>query len=209
MAEMPPHFFARVDESPDELFYSTPRFVQHIDEAAIAAVGALYAELLPPDGEILDLQSSWVSHLPETYRARRVVGLGMNAEELAANPRLADWVVHNLNTDPTLPYPDASFDGCIDTVSIQYLQHPVAVFREVRRVLRPGAPFIVTFSNRCFPTKAVAAWRALDDTGHVQLVAYYFAESGGWEEITARNCTPATRDRTDPLYAVYAWKARP
>jgi SAM-dependent methyltransferase len=206
MAELRADFFDRVDEAPDEEFYNAPRLVQHIDAAAIAAVGALYAELLPPDGDILDLQSSWVSHLPRTFSVRSLSGLGMNAEELAANPRLTSWVVHNLNREPRLPYDDEAFDGCIDTVSVQYLQRPIEVFREVNRVLRPGAPFVLTFSNRCFPTKAIAAWRALGDAEHVQLVAVYFNQSGGWQEITARNCTPPADGYTDPVFAVYARK---
>ena len=206
MAELRPDFFQRIDEAPDEEFYAAPRFVQHIDNAAIAAAGALYAELLPAHGDVLDLQSSWVSHLPDSFDARSVVGLGMNAEELARNPRLASWVVQNLNREPRLPFDDESFDGCIDTVSVQYLQQPIAVFREVLRVLRPGAPFILTFSNRCFPSKAVAAWRALDDNGHVELVAAYFGQCGGWSSIDARNCTPRSDAYTDPLFAVFARK---
>src|SRR5581483_34810 len=145
MAELRAEFFDRLDDEPDEQFYSAPRLVQHIDDAAIAAVGALYAELLPERADILDLQSSWVSHLPESFAVRTLTGLGMNADELAANPRLTSWTVHNLNRDPCLPYDDAAFDGCIDTVSVQYLQRPVEVFREVNRVLRPGAPFVLTF----------------------------------------------------------------
>lgn len=206
--ELRPEFFDRVDDESDEVFYDQPRFVQHIDEAAIATVGKLYAELLPAGGDLLDLQSSWVSHLPPDFAVRSLAGLGMNAAELAGNPRLNSWVVHNLNLDPRLPYDDQQFDGCIDTVSVQYLQRPVEVFRGVRRVLRPGAPFIVTFSNRCFPTKAVAAWRSLDDTGHVNLVAEYFAQSGGWNRnLEARDCTPKSSGHTDPVYAVIARRA--
>jgi SAM-dependent methyltransferase len=206
MTELRPEFFERIDDAPDEEFYAAPRFVQHIDEAAIEAIGALYAELLPADGDILDLQSSWVSHLPASFTTRSVVGLGMNAQELANNPRLSSWVVHNLNRAPTLPFADASFDGCIDTVSVQYLQQPVAVFREVQRALRPGGPFILTFSNRCFPSKAVAAWRALDDSGHVQLVAAYLGQCGGWDDIDVRDCTPRTGGYSDPVFAVFARK---
>jgi SAM-dependent methyltransferase len=149
-AAFPPGFFDRADPGIDTEFYTSPRLVTHIDDRAIAAVGALYAEL-GLDGEVLDLMSSWVSHFPS--RPRRLVGLGLNATELAANPMLAEWVVHDLNANPTLPFPDASFDDATCCVSVDYLTTPVALFREVGRVLRPGGRFVVTFSNRCFPTQ--------------------------------------------------------
>ena len=130
--------------------------------------------------------SSWVSHLPPELELERVAGIGMNAEELAENPRLTEHAVQNLNADPALPYSDGAFDAVLCCVSVQYLTRPVEVFADVGRVLRPGAPFVVTFSNRCFPTKAVAAWRALDDDGHAALVAEYARQSGafGPAEVT-------------------------
>jgi SAM-dependent methyltransferase len=193
-----PQAFARYDESPDERFYTEPRFVEHIDEVAIADVERLHRERLPAGGEILDLMSSWVSHLPADVAYARVIGLGMNAAELAGNPRLATFVVHDLNATPALPFADASFDAATICVSIQYLTAPVAVLRDLARVVRPGGPAIVTFSNRCFPTKAVAIWQGLDDRAHLQLVAKYFA-SAGWQEIEQVASPPRP---ADPLYAV-------
>jgi len=201
-----PRYFRRQDESPDALFYAEPRLTVHIDDGAIAAVTALYRELLPADGEILDLMSSWRSHLPEDVRYRRVIGLGMNAVEMAENPRLDDFVLHDLNADPRLPFPDASFDGACITVSVQYLTRPVEVFREINRVLRPGAPLAVTFSNRCFPTKAVALWLATSDVDHARLVATYFFESGNWGDICMEDRSPRPKGAGDPLYAVWSWK---
>jgi len=173
--------------------------VTHIDDAAIAAVTQLYREYLPAGGAILDLMSSWVSHLPPEARYGRVVGLGMNAEELAANPRLDDRVVHDLNVDPTLPFGDGEFDGAGLCVSIQYLAQPVEVLRDVGRALRPNAPLIVTFSNRCFPTKAVFLWQGLDDAGHAALVRRYLEWAGNWESVEALDRSP---EGSDPLYAV-------
>ncbi|MGH3087767.1 MAG: class I SAM-dependent methyltransferase, partial [Rubrobacteraceae bacterium] len=164
---LPPEAFRRYDEAPDEEFYGFPRFVTHIDDAAIAAVTQLYREFFPPGGAVLDLMSSWVSHLPPEIEYSRVSGLGMNEEELEKNPRLGDFVVHDLNADPRLPYDAAEFDGCGICVSIDYLTRPVDVLREVGRVLKPKAPLIITFSNRCFPEKAVAVWHTLDDAGHM------------------------------------------
>lgn len=194
--------FRRIDESPDELFYGEPRLVTHIDDAAIAAVTQLYRELLPRDGEILDLMSSWVSHLPPEVPYRHVVGLGMNAQELAANPRLDASVVHNLNAEPQLPFEDNSFDAATICVSIDYLTQPVAVLRDVARVLRPGGALVITFSNRCFPTKAVAAWHMTDDAGHLALVEDWLREAGGWVGIRSLDRSPGRRG--DPLYAVVA-----
>lgn len=199
---LPPDLFARDDERDDDEFYTQPRLVQHIDDGAIAAATALYRELLPVGGAVLDLMSSWVSHLPADVDYSAVVGLGMNEAELRANPRLSSYVVQSLNRQQQLPFADASFDGAICTVSVQYLTHPVEVFREVGRVLRPGAPFAVTFSNRCFPTKAVAIWLHVDDAGHMQLVRRYFDDSGAFG--AARLVEPLRRRWGDPLFGVVA-----
>ena len=131
LPELPPRAFAKADPSPDSAFYAEPRFVTHIDDGAVAAVTALYRELFPPGGVVLDLMSSWVSHLPGDVEYAEVVGHGMNAEELAANPRLSRWFVQDLNRDPALPLGDASVDAAAICVSIQYLQRPVEVLREV------------------------------------------------------------------------------
>ena len=199
---LPPAAYAREDESGDDAFYLIPRKVVHIDDGAIAALGRLYAEVLPAGGHLLDFMSSWRSHLPEGFRAADVVGLGMNAEEMADNPQLTRFVVHDVNRDPRLPFGDAEFDGAMCAVSVQYLTHPLRVFREVARVLRPGGPFVVSFSNRCFPTKAVAAWLYANDEQHVELVRSYFDTAGVFEYVK-------TEDRSaggygDPLYAVWA-----
>ena len=100
--ELPEYLFARQDESNDEDFYSTPRFVTHIDDATIDALTQYYREILKPEHEVLDLMSSWISHLPVDESYRHVAGLGMNQEELDRNPRLDDRQVHNLNSDPTM-----------------------------------------------------------------------------------------------------------
>ncbi len=198
---LPREAFRRYDETPDEDFYRTPRLVTHIDDRAIAAVTQLYRELFAPDGEILDLMSSWVSHLPPEIEYRRVVGLGMNTRELEKNPRLDEFVVQNLNRIPELPFGDAEFDGVGICVSIDYLTRPVAVLREVGRVLKVGSPVVITFSNRCFPTKAVAIWNQLDDRGHTLLVRRYLEEAGNFRSVRSLDRSPR-RLFTDPLYAV-------
>jgi len=199
----PDGFFTRRDEGDDRRFYGEPRAVYHIDDGAIAAVRDLYDEL-GLYGEVLDLCSSWVSHLART--PQRLVALGMNAAELEENEQAQEWVVHDLNREPALPFAAASFDGAMCTVSVDYLIRPLEVFDEVARVLRPGAPFVCTFSNRCFPTKAIRGWLGTDDEFHVRLVAEYFCRSTGWDPPRAeQRPTPLAGD---PLFAVWAQRSR-
>ncbi len=195
--------FRRYDETPDSLFYRQPRFVTHIDDAAIAAVTQVYRELFPPGGDVLDLMSSWVSHLPSEVAYRQVFGLGMNEAELAANPRLNGYVVHDLNAHASIPLETATFDAAAICVSIQYLTHPVEVLRDLGRVLRPASVLAITFSNRCFPTKAVSIWQALDDTGHGELIDEYLRQAGNWTDIELQDRSSAIPG-ADPLYAVIA-----
>lgn len=198
--------FRRMDESADEKFYDFPRFVSHIDDGAIRFVTGIYREYFPQKGgAILDLMSSWVSHLPEEIDYSRVAATGMNEAELAANPRLSEYVAQNLNTNQTLPFGDAEFDGAAICVSVQYLTKPATVFREIGRVLRNDVPLIVTFSNRCFPTKAVYAWQMLDDEGHIALVKKYFAASYAFKDIEIVRHEPRGGD---PLYAVIGYAAK-
>ena len=199
--ELPPIFFDRQDDSDDSLFYSMPRFVVHIDPETIAALTQVYRELLPPRGTILDLMSSWVSHLPEEREFTRVAGLGMNAMELAKNPRLTDHVVQDLNHQPELPYDTASFDAIVNAVSIQYLTHPVEVFRSCARVLRPGGLHVVALSHRCFPTKAIRAWHVLPPKQRLEVVRTYFRNAGGYDVPTVLDRSPGG---ADPLWIVVA-----
>ena len=202
---LPPDAFQRIDETPDEVFYRTPRLVTHLEEGAIGAVTQLYREYFPANGAILDLMSSWISHLPPEVVYGRVAGLGMNREELEANPRLTEFVVQNLNTHIRLPFEDNAFDGAGLCVSIDYLTDPTAVLREAGRVLKPGAPLVITFSNRCFPTKAIAIWHALDDRGHMALVQRFLTDTALFTALETLDRSPR-HGRSDPLYAVIGRK---
>ena len=203
----PDWFFDRDDETTDTAFYRPARLVTHIDDAAIAAVGQLYAELgidgsAPDPRRVLDLMSSWVSHL--LTAPDELVVLGMNAAELAANPMATERVVRDLNTDPTLPFADHSFDAVLCCVSIDYLVRPVEVLAEAARVLRPGGTLVLTFSNRCFPTKAIHGWLSTDEAGRCAIVATYVRLAGGFTDPGVTLRTPDRRYRGDPLYAVVA-----
>jgi SAM-dependent methyltransferase len=175
---LPPGAFAKEDPDNDAEFYAEARLETHIDDAAIAALTDFYRLVLPPGGVVLDLMSSWISHLPAEVAYGQVIGHGMNAEELAANPRLGRWFIQDLNQDPVLPLNDDSLDAAMICVGVQYLQQPVAVMNELRRTLRPGAPLVVSFSNRCFPTKAVAIWLNSGPRDHARLVEIYLRTAG-------------------------------
>ncbi len=197
---LPPEAFAKQDGGADFDFYGPPRLVTHIDEAAVEALTRHYASRLKSGDRVLDLMSSWVSHLPPGVDLE-VVGHGMNAEELAANPRLGRWFVQDLNQDAVLPEADEAFDAVLVCVAVQYLQHPLAVFREIRRVLKPDGVAIASFSNRCFPTKAVAIWRALDMNGQAALIRLYL-EKAGFQDVQAHLLADGRSG--DPLIAVEA-----
>jgi len=195
--------FTRRDDGDDAVFYAQERLVHHLDQPARDALTAYYRDVLPAGGRVLDLMSSWVSHLPEDQGFADVTGLGMNETELAANPQLTGYCVHDLNADPVLPLADQSFDACLIALSVQYLTRPLEVFADISRVLRPGGVCVVSFSNRCFPTKAVAIWTALDDPGHTGLVATYFRQTNGFGEPVYENLSDPG-GRTDPIYVVSA-----
>jgi SAM-dependent methyltransferase len=188
--------FARIDDSDDRRFYAVERKVTHLEDGAIEALRAYYGAVLPAGGDVLDLMSSWRSHLPWGGLGR-VVGLGMNGAEMEDNPQLSSWVVHDLNASPRLPFEDDAFDAAVCTVSVQYLTSPVEVCTDVRRVLRAGAPFALAFSNRCFPTKAVALWRHGTDADHVDLVRAYLASAGFADVTDLRLPSP-----DDPVFVV-------
>ncbi|KAK7290403.1 hypothetical protein RIF29_04804 [Crotalaria pallida] len=201
--------FQRFDESPDSLFYDSPRFVTHIDDPAIASLTKYYSTVFPPSNtpgvSILDMCSSWVSHFPSGYKQERVVGLGLNEEELKRNPVLTEYVVQDLNVNPTLPFEDNSFDIITNVVSVDYLTKPLDVFKEMRRTLKPGGLAIMSFSNRCFWTKAISIWTSTGDADHVMIVGSYFHYAGGFEPSQGVDISP-NPGRSDPMYIVYSRK---
>ncbi len=208
--------FSRNDESKDPVFYEKPRLVHHVDGQARAHMTELYKNLLRPDMAVLDLMSSWRSHLPDSVPLSSVVGLGLNDREMGENQDLTGHVVHDLNDEPRLSFADGLFDAVLCSVSVEYLTQPFDVFREVARVLKPGGVFVNTFSNRWFPPKAIALWSELTDFERMGLVGEYFMESGRYGNLktfSARGWPRPEDDRyygenptSDPLYAVWAEK---
>ena len=201
--EFPANFFRREDGSSDRYFYENPRFVTHIDDGTIEALTTFYEEVIPENAKILDLMSSWISHLPSNGKYDEVYGLGMNQEELENNPHLTETLVHDLNSTPTTTLPSNFFDIALCAVSVQYLTQPVEVFREVARTLKSGGVFIVSFSHRMFPTKAVEVWKSLGTEDRTQLVGAYFQISELFDEPTLVKREPT---KADPLWIVFATK---
>ena len=208
--------FDRKDERPDERFYDSPRFVQHIDDTAIEMVRNTYGRFLAGGMRVLDLMSSWQSHVPMNVSLESLVGLGLNKEELKRNSQLTDFTVQDLNVNKILPYAIDTFDAVLNTVSVEYLTDPIAIFKDVARVLRPGGHFIVTFSNRWFPPKAVKIWEELHDFERMGLVLEYFMQSGGFTNLhtySIRGLPRPHKDKyypdllySDPVYAVWGQK---
>lgn len=204
----------KLDESDDRLFYDAPRFVTHVDESFIQQLTDLYRERLKPNTRIFDMMSSWVSHLPAEMEFE-VEGHGLNPEELARNPRFSHYFVQNLNQNQLFPLPDQSFDAVLNTVSVQYLQRPEAVFAEIYRVLKPKGIAIISFSNRMFYQKAIQAWRDGSEGDRIELVKSYFVAVPGFSapEVVARPSTvPSFLQMLgvgggDPFYAVIAQRS--
>jgi hypothetical protein len=205
--------FQREDDGTDLVFYKAPRFVQHIDDRAIEVVKGIYGGFVHDGMRVLDLMSSWTSHLPEALRLKQLSGLGLNAKELKKNKALSDWVVHDLNENPILPYKAESYDAVVCTVSIEYVVDPETLFKEIGRILRPGGMFIVTFSNRWFPEKVINIWKDLHEFERMGLVAEYFQKSDMFTDLetySVRGLPRPTNDKyfpelmdSDPIYAVW------
>ena len=202
---IPEQLFTKEDSNDDRLFYASPRLVKHIDENACHVLKNYYDHLLKDGDAVLDLMSSWVSHLPDHKHYSRVSGHGMNQIELQNNTQLTDFHIQNLNAEQQLPYGDKEFDLCTIAVSVQYLTSPVQVFREIYRVLKPNGTCCVSFSNRMFPTKAILAWRMFTSEDHCRLVSWYFERTGEFREIQSAQLV-SENSNFDPLYVVTAKK---
>lgn len=198
------------DSSDDQLFYAEPRFVHHLDGAFRERLTALYRDRIPAHAEVLDLMSSWVSHLPDDVTYGRVIGHGLNEKELAANKRLDSHWLQNLNVDQQIPLHSDSVDAVLIVAGWQYLQYPEAVAAELLRIIRPGGQLIVAFSNRMFFTKAPQVWADGSDRDHLATVAQVLMAQG-WprpeliaEQTRAKGWQGLIGGTGDPFFAVIA-----
>jgi len=199
----PRHFFRRTDETSDDVFYRDARFVTHVDNATIKELTKFYSEMIPHNSDVLDLMSSWVSHLPSDIDYKQVIGIGMNRQELASNQQLDDFVIHDLNANPELALPNSEFDFVLNAFSVQYLTQPVAVFSTIARLLRPGGISIVAFSHRMFPTKAINGWQHLNKEDRIRLVGSYHVLTNDFEDPIYFDRSP---EKADPLSIVVSRK---
>ncbi|SMC20242.1 Methyltransferase domain-containing protein [Desulfacinum hydrothermale DSM 13146] len=212
-----PDAFTREDDSDDAVFYERDRFVSHLDRTALDTVERIVGSLVVEQAPIiLDLMAGWDSHLPEGIRPGKVVGLGLNENELRSNTALDEYVIHDLNRDPRLPFADGTFDVVVNTVSVDYLTRPFDVFRDVGRILKPGGLFLVVFSNRMFQQKAVKVWKEASEEERVIIVEDYFRSvpAFGETQVAISKGLPRPQDDkyahlglpSDPIYAVWAEK---
>lgn len=207
--------FSRQDETDDEIFYSKDRFVSHLDDFALNTVESIISQLIVEEHPvILDLMAGWDSHIPEDVKPGKLIGLGLNRNELSENKALDEFILHDLNEHPSLPFPDKTFDAVINTVSVDYMTKPVHVFRDVGKILKPGGLFLVIFSNRMFPEKAVKVWNDADEESRIVLVEELFERAGFFEKssVFVSKGKPRPKDdkyahmgiSSDPIYAIYA-----
>ncbi|WP_319548750.1 methyltransferase domain-containing protein [Desulfogranum marinum] len=208
--------FGRENEADDTSFYASPRLVHHLDQTARQHVQNTYQRLLKPGEKILDLMSSWQSHLPDSLRDCDVTGLGLNEEELRQNKQLSSYTLHNLNNHPELPYPDQSFDAVICTVSIEYLSQPYEVMKEISRVLRKNGTCIIIISDRWFPGKQILPWSDLHPFERQGLVVDYFISRKSFSHLQTESIRGYPRPvddahfmsmrYADPIFAVWGVK---
>ncbi|WP_320667843.1 methyltransferase domain-containing protein [Prochlorococcus sp. MIT 1307] len=170
------------DNNDDSFFYAQPRFVHHLDETFRSLLTNLYAEQISQDSVVLDLMSSWVSHLPQGIKYKRVIGHGLNRIELEKNNRLDSFWLQDLNRDQKLPLDDSSIDVCLMVAAWQYLQYPEEVAVEIRRILSPQGKLIVSFSNRAFWTKAPLVWKEGSSSDHINYVSDVLI-SNSWTSV--------------------------
>ncbi|RQD56871.1 MAG: class I SAM-dependent methyltransferase [Desulfonatronovibrio sp. MSAO_Bac4] len=207
--------FERADDDRDSTFYQKPRLIDHVDRQASDHMRRNYSSIITPGMKVLDLMSSVNSHLPEDFDLD-VIGLGMNMEEIQANPLLSAHIVHDLNLKPELPFADSSFDAVICSLSVEYLTHPYRVAREASRILKPGGAFIVGFSNRWFPAKVTELWQELHEFERIGFVLDLFLKTDSFENLSTtsiRNWWRPENDAhinqtwiSDPVYIVNARK---
>lgn len=209
--------FVRRDESDDRAFYANARMVCHLDVFALSTVQRVIGTLVTePDPMILDLMASWDSHIPPAVRPKGVVGLGLNETELQQNLALTEYVIHDLNADPSLPFGEDTFNVVLNTVSVDYMTQPIEVFQEVARILKPAGLYLVIFSNRMFKSKATKVWRESTEEERALLAELFFRIAGGFESphtFVSRGHPRPPDDKyapygipSDPIWAVYAEK---
>ena len=166
------------DISDDEIFYQQPRFAHHLSDSFRTRLTSLYSEYLLKHHIILDLMSSWVSHLPTNIRYKKVIGHGMNQAELSTNQRLDSFFVQNLNKKQNMPIEDSSIDVGLIVAGWQYLQYPEKVSLELSRIIKSDSLLIISFTNRAFWTKAPNIWTYSSEENRIEYVTSVLTDNG-------------------------------
>ena len=194
----------------DEIFYQQPRFVHHLSDSFRNRLTSLYSEYLLNHHIILDLMSSWVSHLPSNISYKKVIGHGMNETELSSNERLDRFFVQNLNKKQNMPIEDSSVDVGLIVAGWQYLQYPEKVSLELSRVIKSDSLLIISFTNRAFWTKAPNIWTYSSEEKRIEYVTSVLT-CNGWriekilnEKTQDKKLFGFYSSESDPFYSVIA-----
>lgn len=198
-----PAAFTRANNEVDTIFFSSRQENTLMDAGARTAVTALYQTALPAGGSVLDLMCGALSHFPQEAHFTSVVGVDVSRAALDENNALTERVVQDLNVTPMLDLPDESMDAVCLCDGLAYLTQPLVVLKEACRVLRPGAPLIVTFSDNFHAAKAVALWQALEPADRVRLVSILLSRAGFVELDTGEVVPPEDLNAwNDTVHAV-------
>tara|TARA_B100001769_G_scaffold25409_1_gene16774 strand:- start:11 stop:661 length:651 start_codon:yes stop_codon:yes gene_type:complete len=208
--KLSPYDRNKSDISDDGIFYQQPRFVHHLSDSFRNRLTSLYSEYLLNHHIILDLMSSWVSHLPSNISYKKVIGHGMNEAELSSNERLDRFFVQNLNKKQNMPIEDSSVDVGLIVAGWQYLQYPEKVSLELSRVIKSDSLLIISFTNRAFWTKAPNIWTYSSEEKRIEYVTSVLT-SNGWriekilnEKTQDKKLFGFYSSESDPFFSVIA-----
>ena len=198
------------DISDDEIFYQQPRFVHHLSDSFRTRLTNLYSEYLLKHYIILDLMSSWVSHLPPNIRYKKVIGHGLNQAELSSNERLDSFFVKNLNKKQNMPIEDSSIDVGLIVAGWQYLQYPEKISLELSRIIKSDSLLIISFTNRAFWSKSPNIWTYSSEVKRIEYVTSILIDNG-WriekilnEKTYQENLFGLYNSESDPFFSVIA-----
>ena len=209
-----PEDFSREDETSDAEYCQHPEHIENLDTLALSTIEDLFVRLIPKGAEILDLMAGVDSHIPSEIQPARITGVGLDSKGLDENAKLSEKIIHDLNGGKPLPFNDDEFDVALITLSIEYITKPLELFEEVARILKSSGLFIITFSNRMFPPKAVNIWKNTGEQERVALVKKLISLSDRYTVIGDFESSGKPRPKddryymlgipSDPIYAVWA-----
>ena len=201
---------SKIDVADDQIFYQHPRYVHHLSDSFRTRLKNLYSNYLLNHYVILDLMSSWVSHLPQGITYKKVIGHGMNEAELSSNQRLDSYWIQNLNQNQNIPIESSSIDAGLVVAGWQYLQYPERVALELSRIIKTDSLLIISFTNRAFWTKAPNIWTHSSEDGRIEYVSRVLTANGWRIEKIVKEKTMEKKFlgiysvESDPFFSVIA-----